>query len=53
MIAVNAGAAIYVSGVATTLADGVEMAEDAIACGAALQKIQELVEFGQLAKATS
>jgi len=48
MVALNAGAAIYVSGVATTLAEGVQMAEDAIASGVALQKIQELVEFGQL-----
>jgi anthranilate phosphoribosyltransferase len=51
MIALNAGAAIYVSGVATTLADGVRMAEDAIASGAALQKMHELVEFGQLMRA--
>ena len=53
MVALNAGAAIYVSGVATTIAEGVQMAEDAIACGAALQKIQELVEFGQLMKASA
>jgi anthranilate phosphoribosyltransferase len=51
LVALNAGAAIYVSGVAATLADGVQMAEDAIASGAALQKIQELVEFGQLVSA--
>jgi len=48
MIALNAGAAIYVSAVAATLADGVQMAEDAIASGAARQKIRELVEFSQL-----
>ena len=53
MVTLNAGAAIYVSGVATTLADGVRMAEDAIASGAALQKIQELVDFGRLARAGS
>ena len=51
MIALNAGAAIYVSGVAATLADGVQMAEDAMASGAAAQKITELVEFAQLAGA--
>lgn len=53
MIALNAGAAIYVSGVATTLADGVQMAEDAIASGAALQKIRELVEFGQMLRTSA
>ena len=53
MIALNAGAAIYVSGVAATLADGVQMAEDAMASGVAAQKITELVEFTQLAGAAS
>ncbi|MCZ6829091.1 MAG: anthranilate phosphoribosyltransferase [Gammaproteobacteria bacterium] len=53
MVALNAGAAIYVSGVATTLAEGVQVAEDAIACGAALQKIHELVEFSQLVRAST
>jgi anthranilate phosphoribosyltransferase len=48
MIALNAGMAIYVSGVAATLADGVQMAEDAIGSGAALQKVEELVQFSQL-----
>jgi anthranilate phosphoribosyltransferase len=49
IIALNAGAAIYVAGVAATLADGVQMAEDAIGSGAALQKIDEFVQFSQLA----
>ena len=53
MIAYNAGAAIYVSGLAATLADGVKMAEDAIASGAAAQKIKELVTFAQLAVSSS
>ncbi len=48
IIALNAGMAIYVSGVAATLADGVQMAEDAIGSGAALQKIEELAQFTQL-----
>lgn len=48
MIAINAGMAIYVSGVAATLADGVQMAEDAIGSGAALQKVEELVQFSTL-----
>jgi len=49
MIALNAGAAIYTADVTATLADGVQMAEDAIASGAARQKIEELVQFSQLA----
>ena len=49
MIALNAGAAIYTADVTATLADGVQMAEDAIGSGAAKQKIEELVQFSQLA----
>ena len=48
MLALNAGATIYVSGVAATLADGVAMAEDALASGAAAQKLKEFIEFTQL-----
>ena len=51
MIMLNAGAAIYISGVAATLADGVQMADDAIASGAAKLKITELVQFTELAVA--
>ena len=51
MIALNAGLAIYTSGVAATLADGVQMAEDAIGSGAALNKIDELSQFAQMLKA--
>ncbi len=50
MVILNAGAAIYVSGVAPTLADGVQMADDAVASGAALQKITELKQFTEFAK---
>jgi len=53
MTALNAGLAVYASGVATTLAHGVHMAEDAIASGAALQKIDELAQFAQLARSTA
>ncbi len=49
IIALNAGAAIYVSGVASTLAEGIDMAEDALASGGAKLKLNELVEFTQLA----
>ncbi|MGI1680190.1 MAG: anthranilate phosphoribosyltransferase [Cellvibrionaceae bacterium] len=45
MIALNAGAAIYVSGVAESLQDGVAMAQDAIGSGLAMGKLTELVEF--------
>ncbi len=51
MVILNAGAAIYVSGVAPTLADGVQMADDAVASGAALQKLTELKQFTEFAGA--
>ena len=47
IIALNAGAAIYVSGVASSLSDGVEMARDAIGSGLAGEKIRELAAFTQ------
>lgn len=47
MIALNAGAAIYVAGIAKNFADGVAMAQDAIGSGLASGKLGELVEFSQ------
>ncbi len=47
IVALNAGAAIYVSGQATSLKDGVAMAEDAMASGAAAEKLKEFVDFTQ------
>ncbi len=47
LIALNAGAAIYVSGVADTWSQGVEMANDAIGSGQAGEKIRELADFSQ------
>lgn len=47
ILALNAGAAIYVAGIATSFKDGVTMAEDAIYLGAALEKIKELVSFSE------
>ncbi|MDQ2077610.1 anthranilate phosphoribosyltransferase [Marinimicrobium sp. ABcell2] len=47
IIALNAGAAIYVSGVAQSLAEGVDMAQDAIGSGLAAEKINELAAFTQ------
>jgi len=48
IIALNAGACIYVSGIAATQADGVALAEDLIATGQALEKLNQFVEFTQL-----
>ncbi|MDZ7685041.1 MAG: anthranilate phosphoribosyltransferase [Gammaproteobacteria bacterium] len=45
IVALNAGAAIYVSGQANTLAAGVAMAEDAIGSGSASEKFKEFVDF--------
>jgi len=45
MIAFNAGAAVYVSGIASSFKEGVQMAEDAIGSGLAKAKIQELASF--------
>ena len=51
IIALNAGATIYVSGVAATLADGVAMAEDVLATGQALEKLKEFIDFTQMMRA--
>ena len=48
IIALNAGAAIYVSGVAASLDEGVAMAQDSIASGLALEKLDELAAFSTL-----
>ncbi|MBQ0721249.1 MAG: anthranilate phosphoribosyltransferase [Gammaproteobacteria bacterium] len=48
IIALNAGAAIYVSGVAANLAEGIAMAQDGIASGLALEKLDELAAFSTL-----
>ncbi len=50
MIAVNAGAALYVSEMAATLSQGVELALSTIESGAALNKLNELVAFTQQVK---
>ncbi len=47
IVALNAGAAIYVSGVADTLAEGVAIAEDVIGGGLAKIKLQELASFSR------
>lgn len=54
VVLMNAAAALYVSGVAASLWDGVAVARDAIASGAAKAKLDRLVEFSQgFAKAGS
>jgi anthranilate phosphoribosyltransferase len=43
IVALNAGASIYVAGLAATLADGVAKAREVIALGAARRKVDEFV----------
>jgi anthranilate phosphoribosyltransferase len=42
IVAVNAGAALYVSGAVPTLRDGIALASNTIASGAAMRKLEEL-----------
>jgi anthranilate phosphoribosyltransferase len=48
IVSLNAGAAIYVSGVATSLKNGVLMAQDAIAAGLAKERFDELVRITRM-----
>jgi anthranilate phosphoribosyltransferase len=48
LLSLNAGATIYVSGIAATLADGVAMAEDALASGLAAEKLEQFLDFTQM-----
>jgi anthranilate phosphoribosyltransferase len=43
VVAANAGAALYVSGLAPTIRDGVALAQESIASGRARQKLEELI----------
>ncbi|NUN69822.1 MAG: anthranilate phosphoribosyltransferase [Bacteroidetes bacterium] len=45
IIALNAGAALAVAGIASSIAEGVAVASDAIASGAARKKLNQLIEF--------
>ena len=47
MIALNAGAALYVAGIAGSIADGVARANDTLASGAGLKKMQQLADMTQ------
>lgn len=51
IIALNAGAAIYVAGCATDWQQGVSMAQDIIASGLGLEKLNELADFTAAIKA--
>lgn len=50
IIALNAGAAIYVSGLADTLEEGVARAQDALGSGLAGEKVRELAAFTECFK---
>jgi len=45
IVALNAGASIYIAGKALTLVDGVKQALVVLASGAALQKLDQFVAF--------
>lgn len=45
IVALNAGAALYVAGVAETVADGIAQARQALASGGAMTKLREFVTF--------
>ncbi len=47
IVSLNAGAALYGAGIAESIADGVKKAQAAIASGAALAKLNQLVEVTQ------
>ena len=51
IVVLNAGAALYVAGVATSLENGIERARKAIARGEARQKLDEFVAFTRKARA--
>jgi len=47
MIALNAGAALYVAGVADSMAEGVRRATEVLESGAALEKLRQLADMTQ------
>jgi anthranilate phosphoribosyltransferase len=48
VVALNAGAAIYVSGLASSIQEGVALAQDAIGSGLSLAKLNELVQLSNV-----
>ncbi len=53
LIALNAGATLYVAGVSSSLAEGVATAEDLIASGQAKEKLKAFVDFTQMVRDTA
>ena len=49
IVLLNAGAAIYVAGLTSTLAEGVKKAEEVIASGAAKHKLAQLIQLSHAA----
>ncbi|MDH3903467.1 MAG: anthranilate phosphoribosyltransferase [Xanthomonadales bacterium] len=47
MIALNAGAALYVAGIAESISEGVTLANDVLVSGAGLEKMQKLADMTQ------
>jgi anthranilate phosphoribosyltransferase len=45
VVALNAGASVYVAGLADTIAEGVKLAGSIIASGAARRKLDQFVAF--------
>jgi len=53
IVALNAGAAIYVAGITATLKSGIERASAVVRSGAAKQKMEEFISFTKKIKATA
>lgn len=53
IVVLNAGAAIYASNIASSLAEGIGRAQDILGTGAGLEKLKELAEVTQLMKESS
>jgi anthranilate phosphoribosyltransferase len=51
IVLLNAGAALYLTGAAATIAEGIEQAARSIEAGKALEKLQRLVDFTRRATA--
>ena len=51
IVALNSGAAIYVAGIASSLEQGVAMAQDILASGLGAEKLKELVDVSETMKA--
>ena len=50
IVLLNAGCALYVTGKTDTIAEGIKLAEKSINSGAALKKLEELIEFTNAAE---